>query len=108
MDEVEVEKQAKKVHKLRKERVELNEKIKAITDKIKDYMNENKKEKLSLSGISLRLVKRDRRTADYELIESYIAKGILPKNAISRSKTEILKISAQADIQLQGNKWVKK
>lgn len=105
---LDIEQKAKKIYDNRKKVETLNAQIGTLRDEILQYMKETDKRILKVGDLSLEIKHRDKRFADYSLIQHHIDKGILPQEILKTSKIETLNIVSVKDFKLEGNKFVVK
>ena len=105
---IEIEKKAKKVYDNRKKVESLNAEILMLRTEILNYMLENAKTRVKVGELSLEIKHRDKKFADYDLIKTYIDKGVLPAETLKISKIQSLNIVSVKDFKLEGNKFVLK
>jgi len=103
---IEIEQKAKKVYADRKKIEKANLEIAMLREDILKYMRENDKRILKVGDLSLEIKHRDKRFADYSLIQHHIDKGILPQETLKTTKIESLNIVSVKDFKLQGNKFI--
>lgn len=105
---IEIEKKAKKIYDSRKKVETLNTEIGTLRDEILAYMKEKDIRVLKVGELSIEIKHRDKRFADYSLIQHHIDQGVLPQEILKTSKIESLNIVSAKDFKLIGNKFVVK
>lgn len=105
---IEIEKKVAKIYKARQIVEKNNKQIAELRQDVMKYMVDNDKKLLKVNEYALEIKHRDKKFADYNLIQLYIDKGVLPEETLKTSKITTLNITTQADFELSGNKFIRK
>lgn len=107
MDLDDLEKKCKQLVETRKAKEALIDKENKIRDAIKQYMIENNKKQIKLPNYSVELKPRTFQIVDRERLSALIRQGVVPSDLMrAGEKTFSLLVTARAQIELIGNRFV--
>ena len=103
-----IEKKVNTIYKNRKAIFDLTKEINDLKVEVVEFMKVKGKHQLSINDLSVAIKFRDKKFADFKILQEYIDKGVIPKETMKNSKIEMLQVSSVADFELIGNKFIKK
>lgn len=111
MNYTDVEKKAKEILRLRKQRADLQEEINKHVNEIMAYMSAQDKRILKVSNYSLEIAKRIKREINFEYLDMMVDAGKIPESAFKKTFYHRLLITSSVSpdgkkMTLKGNKFV--